>query len=396
VPLQSTATAPVVSTGFPGGVRAIIRAVRTALPGPDLSPQPVRAFVARACTAEVKHARNDFWTIVHRLNAASMFDRHRDPDCDVAFRLPHEIHAAAALNWLAHLQTHDSDRHGLWARWEQWDRERRVCWLRRRRELLHGPAAAGPALPRGAPTDRPAHEGGRVMTTPTRTPGRRSFLAAFTGAVAAPAGLALPAAAASQSTAESPELLALGERLQGEVAAYRAAVARKAEAFAEYERLRPAIPAEILAEHEGNLATMEKGPDGVPIGGGPRECSGFFFLYRSNLVKAELIRREIPTNTKEGRRWRKVARIAKKYERDKANALRASGYVEARNMVSAIPLQDLAKEIGKIKPTTLQGLTVYAAAFLAGRDVWARELNAFEAAGVTIAEAAWTLAAKCR
>jgi hypothetical protein len=36
--------------------------------------------------------------------------------------------------------------------------------------------------------------------------------------------------------AESPELLALGGRLQEAVAAYRAALARKAQAFAEYDR----------------------------------------------------------------------------------------------------------------------------------------------------------------
>jgi hypothetical protein len=128
----------ITSTATPDGIHAAIKAARTPLPSHTLEGAPVRRSVAEICTAEVKHARNDFWTIVHRLNAASLFDRHRDPDCDVAFRLPHEAHAAAALNWLSHLGTHDSDRRGLWARWERWDREGRIAWLRRRRELLHG------------------------------------------------------------------------------------------------------------------------------------------------------------------------------------------------------------------------------------------------------------------
>jgi hypothetical protein len=52
---------------------AIIGAARTRLPGPDLSVQPVWAFVARICTAEVEHAEADFWWVVRRLNAAGLF-----------------------------------------------------------------------------------------------------------------------------------------------------------------------------------------------------------------------------------------------------------------------------------------------------------------------------------
>jgi len=67
-----------------------------------------------------------------------MFDRHQDPDCDAAFRLPQEVQAGAALVWLSHLQAHDSDRYGPWAHWQRWNRQQRSAWLMRRRELLHG------------------------------------------------------------------------------------------------------------------------------------------------------------------------------------------------------------------------------------------------------------------
>jgi hypothetical protein len=56
----------------------------------------------------------------------------------VAFRLPHEARAGEALIWLSHLQPHDSDRRGPWARWGRWDRSAKADWLRKRRELLHG------------------------------------------------------------------------------------------------------------------------------------------------------------------------------------------------------------------------------------------------------------------
>jgi hypothetical protein len=46
-----------------------------------------------------------------------------------AFRLPHETHAGAALNWLGHLQAHDSDRRGPWARWDGMSLEgKRYCY----------------------------------------------------------------------------------------------------------------------------------------------------------------------------------------------------------------------------------------------------------------------------
>jgi hypothetical protein len=139
-----------------GGVHAVIKAARTALPSHTLTGVPLRRFVSAVCSAEVEHARNDFWSIVHRMGAVGLFDRYRDPDCDAQFRLSHEVRAAAALNWLSHLQTHDSDRHGPWARWETMGYDGRCAWVRRRRYLLGGLIRAF----QGYTAARAAYEGG--------------------------------------------------------------------------------------------------------------------------------------------------------------------------------------------------------------------------------------------
>lgn len=45
--------------------RYAITAARTPLPRPDVSGEPIRRFVAVACTADAVHACSDFWRIVH-------------------------------------------------------------------------------------------------------------------------------------------------------------------------------------------------------------------------------------------------------------------------------------------------------------------------------------------
>lgn len=149
-------TAATIAAPPAGGVYAVIKAARTALPSHTLTGVPLRRFVSAVCTAEVEHARNDFWHIVHRISAAARFDRFRDPDCDAQFRLSHEVRAAAALNWLSHLQTHDSDRHGPWARWQSMSYSDRCAWVRRRRYLLGGLIRAF----HGYTAARGAYEGG--------------------------------------------------------------------------------------------------------------------------------------------------------------------------------------------------------------------------------------------
>lgn len=119
----------------------LIRGKRRPLPPPEPNGGTWRAWAAAACQAEVEHARNDFWRIVHELGLAGLHDRndgyggHERP-----FLLTHETHAQAALSWLSHLQAHESDKHGPWAatRWHLWDAARRRRWFERRRYLWAG------------------------------------------------------------------------------------------------------------------------------------------------------------------------------------------------------------------------------------------------------------------
>lgn len=131
---------------------ALLRARRPlALDGAAAGPNGVnyRRWAAEQCAAEAGHATDDFWSCVHRLKLAGLFDRD-DPSLapwagsvggpEARFRFPHETHAFAALGWLSHLQAHESDKSGPWAavRWQRWDADERRDWLRRRRVLWSG------------------------------------------------------------------------------------------------------------------------------------------------------------------------------------------------------------------------------------------------------------------
>lgn len=118
--------------------RYAIAAARTPLPRPDDSGEPLRRFVAVACTADAVHACSDFWRIVHDSGDAVRFDRFRDPDCHTPYAFRHEVLAGVALNWLSHLQSHDADRRGQWSLWPSMTLDEKRAWVRRRRYLVHG------------------------------------------------------------------------------------------------------------------------------------------------------------------------------------------------------------------------------------------------------------------
>lgn len=122
-------------------VNAAVRAERRPLPSHDLNGVNYRKWAAAVLAAEVKHSRDDFWSVAHKLGAVrlGLFDRDGgDRDADVAFRFPHERAAGVAAVWLLHLQTHDNDRFGPWSRWLVMSHDKKVAWARRRRELLSG------------------------------------------------------------------------------------------------------------------------------------------------------------------------------------------------------------------------------------------------------------------
>lgn len=128
-------------TGAPESLACGILRERRPLPAQALGNAPYRRWATAVCAAETAHARDDFWACVHRLGVADRFDRDDGFGCHEApFRLAHEAHAFAALNWLVHLQAHEGDRRGPWAalRWDRWDGGRRRLWWAERRRLWAG------------------------------------------------------------------------------------------------------------------------------------------------------------------------------------------------------------------------------------------------------------------
>ena len=116
----------------------LIRRERQPLPRHDLDGYSYRGWAAAVCTAEVAHRNHDF-ARVERLLGLS-FDRWAEPTCEQLGQFPHEAFAGAALVWLSHLQTHESDRRAAWdcLPFDLWTKKRRGDWLAKRRELWAG------------------------------------------------------------------------------------------------------------------------------------------------------------------------------------------------------------------------------------------------------------------
>ena len=119
-------------------IHSIIASRRTALPSHELAGVPFRRWAATVCTAEVKHARDDVAAVTARLGADMLYSEHRDTAWVDGYFLPHETKAAVALNWLSHVQAHESDARGPWERLSTAGPEYRARWLARYRYLLKG------------------------------------------------------------------------------------------------------------------------------------------------------------------------------------------------------------------------------------------------------------------
>lgn len=227
---------------------------------------------------------------------------------------------------------------------------------------------------------------------------RRAFLAGLTAAFAAPVAVAaMPAVAATTSLAEAPELLELGVRLDTLHRDYRTAARRVAEARQAYERLHPALPEEIIwrpedCRHDGRLyetGELQYDVDGKVVSRDGQPLR----LYRANLLQAHVIRYEVSRHAKEGKRLRRIARLAKKHETEIAAAYRESRLREAMSAARdvATQIQDIAyDEILKIRPRSPRGVTIYATALLAlddARIAGGGGVSATDRLGVAIAQA---------
>lgn len=209
---------------------------------------------------------------------------------------------------------------------------------------------------------------------------RRAFLVGTAALAAAPVAIAVTPAVAAPAIQENPELLEIGRQIPALLETYRAALARKAEAAAIYERTRPPLPDELvwstdyrwdreLSEPETDL---ERNAVYFATGRSQRQT------YRWKLVQSYIIRQELPRHTKEGKRLRKIARVAKKYERETAAALKASGYW-LRDAELNDPISQMDKLAWKLhmrpelKPRTSKGVLIFASATLAIAECSSRD-----------------------
>jgi len=119
-------------------VAQLIRRHRRPRPAPALDTVNFRARAVTICSAEVAHRSRDFQRIERALRLT--FDRWLEPDCEQLGQFPHEAHAAAALVWLSHLQTHESEKRTPWSGvpFRSWRESDRTRWFAKRRSLWSG------------------------------------------------------------------------------------------------------------------------------------------------------------------------------------------------------------------------------------------------------------------
>lgn len=114
----------------------LIRRARQPLPSHALTGGNFRRYIAAVCQAEVAHREADFVRAANRVGFS--YDRYLDPACVEIGQFAHECHAGAALNWLAHLQTHESMRERTFRGYREWSIGEKRQWLGRRRHLWSG------------------------------------------------------------------------------------------------------------------------------------------------------------------------------------------------------------------------------------------------------------------
>jgi hypothetical protein len=193
----------------------------------------------------------------------------------------------------------------------------------------------------------------------------------LTGAAATVPAIALsavtePTAPAEPVVTESPELIELGERLAPMIEHFRMAQARKAEASALYEKIKPARHDDlVVSPNEGWERSLTEG-EVDPLTHEPicLKCGRRRPIYRSALIRSHIALTETNGRTKEGRRLHRLARLAKQYEKAVATACKESGYElwdeEAR--AAARDFCQTAKALLDFEPSTRHGISIYGGA----------------------------------
>jgi hypothetical protein len=217
---------------------------------------------------------------------------------------------------------------------------------------------------------------------PPIDPTRRRFLSQAAGVAAGGAVLALAtippalaaAAQASPLDQEDPAIIALGERIEPLLAAYRNAAEDRLKARANAEAACPAVPQELVCygpptgyavnecDVEGNeIEEIGVSQYGFPLG--PRQ-----------ILSSERAREAIAGNrlyfsrrTRRGKQIAKQIEIAERYEAERVAAIERSGLLAAIDdlIEAAFELEDLAYEASAIEPRTMAGVLIQARALSA-------------------------------
>jgi hypothetical protein len=202
---------------------------------------------------------------------------------------------------------------------------------------------------------------------------RRSFLGRIMAAAAIPAVAAAPAAAAvapAPKVDEVPELLALDDQLAEAVKLYGYIRERKAMAAMDFALIRaPEVPDELWAVPSPrwpthHLASVTR----VNVDRLTEEVIDDRRIYDAKALKIHILAQDVPTTTREGKRLRRLARLATTYERKVEAAVKASRYPDLAEEHQA-RLYDVQKILRAIlhapPPLTSIGFKVVARALLA-------------------------------
>ena len=218
-------------------------------------------------------------------------------------------------------------------------------------------------------------------------PTRRHFLSQAAGVAAGGTVLALatipPAAAITAPAAavalpqEDPAIIALGERIEPLLAAYRSSAADRLKARANAAAPCPAVPDEIIVHFTSGIGRSECDVEGLEIWPSGLNEHGVRDLPRqildSEKTKAAIARGNLYCNrrTKSGKKLAKQIEIAERYEKEREAAIDRSGLLGAasREWKAAYEIEKLAGEAAEIEPRTMAGAIIQARALASYAEV---------------------------
>jgi hypothetical protein len=203
-------------------------------------------------------------------------------------------------------------------------------------------------------------------------PSRRGLLGGllsagmFGGAAASLAMAGLPAAA-QPLISENPDLLALGNKIEPRLQAYRAAVQRR---FIARATPFPAVPEEIFVSNRRERELYdgcyvdETNIEGATVWPAYRGADGQSYrlqpgrLLKAGRLKEFVAQNDIRPRTKWGRELKKKIAAAEQYEAAYEAAIRTSGILDALEAVRAASydLQMLVLDLNRVQATTIAGV----------------------------------------